>query len=67
MFGVHGSNNRGLANHSLSKVMQVLGPYGYTCPRISVKRICFTLGCFGYSSMTIFQNAGEKSRNLQYG
>lgn len=47
----------------LTKLLQVLGLYGHTSPGLSVKRICSTSECFGYSLTNIFQNAGEKSRN----
>lgn len=44
-----------------AKLLQVLRTYGHTSPGIAVKRICFTLGCLGYSLMTIFKILRRKA------
>lgn len=48
-----------------AKLLQVPGLHchGHTSPGLSIKRMCSTLGCFGYDLMCIFQHVGEKSRN----
>lgn len=52
-----------LPTTGLTKLLQALKLYGHTSSGLSVKRICSTLECFGYSLMNVFQNAVEKSRN----